>query len=301
MSSKNANATTQQYAVSQLRNSFINGEPNASKYFLSTCQRRVNDALDLGKHVDWLTIEKSLKMTYSVLKAILQQNGAVIVKLGGRAVKREYEVGELLKTQRGFLKFICHFACNDDYLEHSGATPNKTLCKSRGDSMHAIVMPYMDAGSVGDHAWTLQNVEVLRSLMKQSVLFVLSAWEKSKFLHGDLHVKNILIKPTTYEKVHVTLFGQTISVPTHEFTPLVMDFENSEFVTARDLAFGTQRFFMDLAKLFATMSTFIKNIDVTTVFKVSQRINNTAVNLGDASELLGLIPLVDGLSVLDQV
>ena len=286
----------EEYTITQLPNSNVNGDPNSTKYFISNCQQAVNTALNTNaKAVDWLTVEKSLKMLQDydksrVLKASLKKNnGMVIVKLGDANVKQEYQIAESMKELRGFMKFICYFACDDNYLEHPGE--RKTLCKSKGNSMHVIVMPHVELGSIGDHVWTPEKIDKLRSLLKQTVLFLLAAWEKKRFFHGDLHAKNILIKRTTYTNINVTVNNVTYSVETFGVTPVIMDFENSKYIDQNN-QMELQRYYSDFNKLFTLMSTFCKNVKghwVLSNFVTSLQMKHVL----NPIDLIGIMPYID--------
>lgn len=275
----------QQYTIIQLQNSLVNGDPNSSKYLISTCQNLVKTQNQLRKRriaIDWLTIEETLKLKQDydksrVLHAHVKQSDYIVVKLGNdNIIAKEHQIAEELDGACGFLKYICYLTSN----------------------VH--VMPYLPLGSIGDYEWSTSNVHILRSLMKQTFLFILSAWENKKFYHGDLHLKNVLIQTTTYDNVHISPFGMNHIVPTHNYTPLIMDFENSTFMNnKKDIPLMTQRFYMDLNKLFLSMSTFIKNIDVTSVSAMLQIISTAAVQMKDVKELLSLN--IDRRQIMTQI
>lgn len=289
------------FNISRLQNSLVNGNNvSSTKFFVSTCQSQVNATLQLGNPISWMEVESTLKLTQDydksrVIKAKVQQQGSVIVKLGNIAIEKEYEIGEKLKYKRGFIRFVCHFKCDDDYLEHPGS--RKSLCKGVGNKMHVIVMPFMAIGSIADYLWNANNIDMFRSLVKQTILTIISTYVDTGFVHGDLHAKNVLIKQTNYENVHYQVNNNRYTIPTAKHVPIIMDFENSTFASQRDM-FAKQTFFMDLNKFFVTLNTFIKGIDTSKVFPISNLISNVAMRMGDAQDLLPMVDLIDDLVIM---
>lgn len=286
------------YTVHQLQNSLANGGNTKNlKYFISNCQHEANAAITKGRTVDWLHVEKSLKITQDydksrVLKAVLKSKKHVIAKIGDDMIQREYQLAERLKSKRGFIRFFCYFTCDDDYLEHPGT--RKTMCKGHGSKMNIILMPYYELGSVGDYGWNMKNVGILRSVVQQTMLIVFSSWYEDGFIHGDLHVKNVLIKPNHYSHMNLNVNKKKFRVETLGYSPVIMDFENSRFENKRN-AFAISHFLMDLNKFFVTMSTFIKNLDVTTIFPISHVINQVAITMGDMHKLNEIFELCENI------
>lgn len=317
--SQNENVVKTIYTLAQLPNSQVNGEPNTSKYFISTCQDAVNSALNTAgakgvKGLDWFELENNMKKLIfdwdksRVLKAALSKTGGtVILKLGDGVVREEYEMGERLKEAklRGFMRFICHFSCNDNHLEHDGKA-RKTICKSQGNSMHVIMMPYLEMGSIGDFKWDAKeevHVHQLRSLLKQTILFILAAWEANRFFHGDLHVKNVLIKRigTNVQKhVHVRVNKIEYTVEHHGVTAVIMDFENSRFIreNSKNNGLEMERYFWDVDKLFSQMKSFMRN--VSGEYDASLYIRSLQHrDCRDPFELIGVLDEIDKIKLVE--
>lgn len=285
------------YQIKTLQKSLINGNVNSRKYFVS-CQNAVNDSISKNKFVDWITVSDSLKITQDydksrVLKAEIHKH-PVIVKLGDMLIKNEYDISMKLQKLYGFVKFICHFTCDDDYIDIP--VKKNRLCTDIGKQMHTIVMPFYELGSVGDYKWESNNVNVLQSLLKQTIGIVFSAWESYNFVHGDLHTKNILIKRND-ANVSIKYGTTDIEIKTLGFSPVLMDFENSKFNEKKD-NMSLNYFIIDLMKLFITMPTFIRNIDPSTITPITIKVNQALLSLNADINLVELFQLIDNLGAL---
>lgn len=179
----------------------------------------------------------------------------IVVKIGSSnsVTKKEYEMGETLKQLNGFIRYICLFSCFDDSkskLKNTTPTSRRIsnpqdvilpkeskICdadKTTENKKDVLVMPYIQEGSIEKYNWTLENINLLKSLMIRTVLTLLAAFNNVGFIHQDLHLSNVLFKKTTIVDTEYKLLDKmsgkmiTIKEPNHGYKVVIMDFEKAE-------------------------------------------------------------------------
>lgn len=269
--------------------------PKSSKYFVSTCQDRISKK-------DWIQVQHSLKPLQNydksmVLKGVLEKHTNVIVKLGdNNEIKHEYEMGKLLSKVKGFVKFICFFQCNDDFLQY----PKTTLCQGDGSSMQVIVMPYFEMGPLSG-AFNVVSTKIFTSCLKHAVMSIIDAFFIANIGHNDFHVGNVVLKKTSQRKIVYQPFPNKppFEIETNGVRTWIMDFEKSAQVdntsmVARDwFLYDLKKFFMMIPTLvkgtcpsnFQAINSFLNSIDIV---KCSQGINHVHV--------VKLLELIDAIS-----
>ena len=245
-------------------NNSLTLNPTSRKYFLNYCKDRITDENPTTNGwTAFLDVIKTLKIKNDddksrVFLSLLDKHENVVVKIGDSdKIEHEYKIGLILDEFDGFVKFLCFFTCDDDYL-----SVEKTLCKGPGNVMKIIIMPYFEMGSLISHK--LSNINQLRSVLKQIFLTIMEANRKIGFIHGDLHPGNIVLKKTKSSSTIYDLceLGFHI-IPTYGIRSLIMDFEGSDIESNNDAfseAMYIQKIDTDFEKLF-------------TILKVNERIN----------------------------
>lgn len=299
------------YEIIKLQNSLLNNGSFHNKYHVRDLQANVNAAINKGQGVSWITLQKSLKLVNEldksrIIKGMLEKHSDIVVKLGDSRVANEIDIASRLKKKRGFIRFIGSFHCADDYLEdhtldmvqnHDGIK-RKQLCKGKEKTMSSIVMPYYPEGSIGRYRWSKSNVHILRSLLKQTLMFILNAYDTDGLIHGDLHVDNILIAETYVANVHCTFSnGQRISIETHGKTPIIMDFEYSKFTKMSKM--DNMMFLTDINKWLWTMTPpKIENLDPSIIHDIGSLVTSININMKDPLELVKAFHMIDKIDVM---
>lgn len=88
----------------------------------------------------------------------------------------------------------------------------------------AIAMEYI-AANLRTFRWGDVDIRVFRSCVIQALLTALDAFEKCGFIHGDLHLDNVLLTKTTSEAVQYDCYDRP--VPYYGYRIKLMDFELS--------------------------------------------------------------------------
>jgi hypothetical protein len=227
-----------------LRKMRYSNRGGGTKYYMD-CSKYVtkNDALQIksliqNKH--HITVLKAVANDITILK----KNKHIVIKIGpsNKTTQKEYEIGELLYSNKlsGFIKYNCIFTCYDNTDETIEININKrnkpklpsNICdaeKTEENKKDVLIMPYVKDGSVENYEWTEQNVSILKNLLLQAILSLTVAFQKIGFIHGDLHLGNLLFKPTTKTHLSYSIDGipEKIHIETTGYKLVIMDFEKS--------------------------------------------------------------------------
>ena len=237
--------------IRHLKKTQISHRGGGTKYYVDCSAYAANPEV--------FEIETMLRNTnhIAILKAVLHANEPtihdkkkVVIKIGrsNAITKNEFVIGEQLYQERllGFIKYVCLFTCYDDTSERyteitatgisehvsgkiCGADPSKTNQKD------VLVMPYIPLGSVENHQWGESDVSLVKSLVMQVLVSLAVAYDTIGFIHGDMHLGNILFKTTKSTAIRYTspTLGD-ISVPTLGHKIVLMDFEKSEIYAKKN-------------------------------------------------------------------
>jgi serine/threonine protein kinase len=185
----------------------------------------------------------------AILKAVFvdnapKKNKHIVVKIvrSNKGAEHEYNIGQTLYENKliGFIKYTCLFSCydttNEDHSEITAREPatklDSKICKAPHIDKNlkkVIIMPYIQNGSLEDYNWNSENIHVLKSVLIQAVVSLAFAYDTIGFLHGDLHLGNVLFKETKQRTItYVSSNLGNISIETAGHKVVIMDFEKSE-------------------------------------------------------------------------
>ena len=185
----------------------------------------------------------------AILKAVFidnapKKNKHIVVKIirSNKGAEHEFDIGQTLYANKlmGFIKYTCLFSCydttNEDHSEITAREPatkiDSKICQAPYNEKtlkKVIVMPYIQKGSVEDFGWNSGNVHILRNILIQAVLSLSVAYDEIGFLHGDLHLGNVLFKETNQRTIsYVSSDLGNISIEPAGHKVVIMDFEKSE-------------------------------------------------------------------------
>ena len=239
--------------------------PSNDKYFISMCQQHVTDDDPTTK--DWLTVSKTLKLTNEydksrVLLGVLQDRD-VVVKIGDDYnIKNEFEIGRVLRIKqvKGFIKFICFFECNDNFTKYHGKQRGMPLCNGKGSSMKIIVMPNYPMKSMGSYDWVSWQLNTFKSCCKQVMFISFVNFHLHGFIHGDLHLNNVLLKKKKANMEYV-VENERFVVKRYGVGVVLMDFENARFGNPKS-ANDVQDFYYDIHKFFMFIHTILQKSEI---------------------------------------
>lgn len=171
---------------------------------------------------------KSSNNNVLIIKGLYDKKKDIVLKIGFQeAINKEYDISNILKDCPNFIRYYCKFLCNDDIIniiKNEKMLINYKICGNGDKPIGILTMNYYNLGSVGNYVWNAENFLILKNVLKQSVYAILYAFEKKGFIHGDLHINNILLKPSNNNVIN---YGN-IKLKIHDFEARIMDFEKSK-------------------------------------------------------------------------
>ena len=79
-------------------------------------------------------------------------------------------------------------------------------------------------GCIENYIWNLNNLNLLKNVIKQVIFSVIYAYNKKKFTHGNLHTGNILLQ----QKKNSKIIYENKTLVLDIFEVVIMDFEKSK-------------------------------------------------------------------------
>lgn len=230
--------------VKHLQKKRISQRGAGTKYYIDCSKYSENvDSVQLNtliRNINHVAIVKAVITDDSISK----KNKHIVVKImrSSKSSEREFNIGQELFEHKllGFIKYICLFSCydttNEDNIPIKATDPatkiDSKICQAEHTEKNlkkVLVMPYIQRGSIENFIWNSENVHILKNILIQTVISLAVAYDRIGFLHGDLHLGNILFKETKMITVNYTSKNLSdISIETRGYKVVIMDFEKSE-------------------------------------------------------------------------
>ena len=244
---------------------------------------------------------KALGMTHKkLLEGVLHDRSKVVVKIADSEeyLGIEWEIFNTLKSlgTRNVINYYCYFRCSDSiarYVEQS--MPTNNLCQGPGSTMQVLVMEYVHAKSMKHHDFA-SNIAALVSCIHQVICTALDLYTRCGFVHGDLHLDNILIKRTKLSRVTYPAIGE--SVDTNGFVIKLMDFELS-----RTSVSSSRLFFRDIYEFLRKLVYHYSGVfeDANVLDRCVQLVSHwMASDEYDPSLVKTILPEMDKLRIVDN-
>jgi hypothetical protein len=259
----------------QLTKKRYRGRGNGDKYYID-CSKYNSDSITAESLIQ---NKKSIDQEVTILQAVATNNAVrqhhrhIVVKIGRNTentkhsetdkedmAHKEFRVGKSLDKFNGFLKYICLFSCFDDSIDKFSKNDTNRrpftgkICnadeKINENLKYVLVMPFIREGSLANHNWTTENIVILKNLIIHTILSISTAFYHIGFIHGDLHLDNVLLKKTKITNYDYFFTPEvTINEVTRGYKPVIMDFEKAQT--------GSH----DLYSFWDDLFQFTKNID----------------------------------------
>jgi serine/threonine protein kinase len=211
-----------------------------------------------------------------LLAKLLQLNKAVVVKFGlPNEIQIDYEIGNIVKDIPNMIKYYCKFTCN---LVSQDYRLKPFICNGTGLQLGFIIMPYYAHGDLNSFKWTRASFYVLKNVLKQVVTSLLHAFDKHSFVHGDLHLMNILLRKT--KKTSLVYGSHSVAIA-DSYYAIIMDYGKSQIIPN-----GTLELLRDLQVLFGCLplleasDIIINTVDMSRISRLLQQ--QKASTLDDA-------------------
>lgn len=217
----------------------------------------------------------------------------IVVKIGysNKTLEKEYEIGNLLTGIPGYINYICLFSCYDNSYDNPNPLKICTAEKKDNNLKKILLMPFINEGSLKGFKWSFNKFDILRSVVIQSIISTIVAFQKIGFIHGDFHLDNILLKKT--KKIHIEYELETnsgitkLKIPTNGYKIIIMDFENSWIF--KDKKKGFELFWSNLYNMISRLNwdledekknkvNFLKLADVISYIETQKEHKNSVIN-----------------------
>lgn len=218
-------------------------DEDSYKYELN-CQSKIDNIKQHNKSpetIDWLELEKQIphdSEDYTLFIALLEKRKHIVVKIGPQQLIGEYNIGKILEERVNlptFLKFYCIFHCIDDFHTLKGKkqdeksyinSKRKSLCKKHGEKINILVMPYITGDLIYKRIWKREDFNIFKNIMIHIITSMLYAYSKIGFMHGDLHLGNVILQHTKRKSISYNDdffdFGEVKVIG--NIMPIIMDY-----------------------------------------------------------------------------
>lgn len=163
-----------------------------------------------------------------ILKALYESNINLVLKFGLlESIEKEYEIGQELLEIPNFIRYFCVIKCNDNIrniINFKHNISNYKMCHYGDKVVGILVMKEYNLGCVENYNWNVDNIDLLKNVIKQVIFSILLAYDTKEFIHGDLHTGNVLLK--SKRNLEIKYNNKTLVL--EDFEVVIMDFEKSK-------------------------------------------------------------------------
>ena len=239
----------------------------------------------------------------AILKAlindnVIRKNKQIVIKLGIRnTIEKEYNIGNLLYNNvPGFIKYICLTQCSDNLIKYKNINSTTTVCSNdiNDPLLYMLVMPYFPYNSIRKIKWN-SYIPLLKSCIKQAICSLTVAYINYGFLHGDIHLGNILVKETNKKFIN---YGE-FQVETNGLEIVIMDFEYS-FIIKTNKNSTINIFFKDILRVIQDIGDslniyFDQTNNIINYIRSKSNDNNSKV-----TDIFFILPVIDKMTIIDS-
>lgn len=261
---------------------FLNNNDNQYRKYIASLFNTKNNNKPLNTS-GWLIPRKILKIGNDnigerssgdvlIESDMFIKRKTVVVKISTneKLLNNDFNTSKKLNTIKctNFAKYLGLFSCKDNIKNYSKKYPlPEHFCKLDGDINYFLFMPYYKLGSLVE--FEPESIDQIISIINQVICANYLAFEKLNFIHNDLHLGNILIKPTT--KKHITYNFNEVSknISTNGIEIVIFDFDRSTFNKSNTfgMCLGQIMTFISIYKLKLMNMEKWKNLNFTDFFQ----------------------------------
>jgi len=167
-----------------------------------------------------------------ILSSMVKKQRVVVKITKGLDIQRIKNINYLLRRLPNFPKIYCVFECIEDesnfdsnYLDiHGFCSKNENDSNSDINIILEIMKLYTHR--LVEYKNTL-NLDEIKSILQQLIFALMYAFESSGFIHADLHIENILLNRTDYDKELIYKIDTHTYKLNAKFECIIMDFDKS--------------------------------------------------------------------------
>jgi len=118
--------------------------------------------------------------------------------------------------------------CLEDKTALKTTTPQH-LCRAQGEPVGILLMPDLIGGTVDEWDWTKYNFYILQNIFKHVVASLCVASSTLKFVHRDLHCRNVRFIKTKRTAIS---YGDYGNLELFGLMPVIMDYDMSQIASS---------------------------------------------------------------------
>jgi serine/threonine protein kinase len=256
----------QHYNLNYLEKSDLDGLMNNENNYKKYIAKKIRNKNYINTY-NLLSIKKRIVVKISKRKELLENDNNTSKKL------------EELKCVN-FAKYLGFFT-ND-----INKPLPKYFCKNYGTENYFLFMEYYDVGSLLNYI--PKNLNEIISILNQVIASYTFAFEKSGFIHGDLHPGNILIKKTKKDFISYKFLDKELEIKTNGIQIVINDFDKSNFSGNFAMFISELSLFIDYYEMYLLeKNIFDKNTIIVTPFVQLKKEFHKITNITQLKEFIG--------------
>ena len=173
-----------------------------------------------------------------------------------------------------------------------------SFCRKDGNDMKVLIMKYAEDGSFGLYNWKSNDIDKVKSCIKQVICSLVDAYIKVGFVHFDLNNNNYVLIKTTKKSIKYLINGKEIivKIPKNGFETAIMDLEDCEinqniykFIKCLDKLFSRIK---DIISIEKEWNQYAINIDSKMIELRELSINDNSKNDKLAMRVLEILDIL---------
>lgn len=269
----------------------MNNENNYKKYIAKKIINQNSKTTD-----GWLIPNKLLPVDRGenknklIIANIIKKN-KVVVKISKKKelLEKDFLTSKKLEELKcvNFAKYLGFFSCNDNFNNYDINKPlPKYFCKNNGTENYFLFMKYYDIGSILNYK--PKSLNDIISIINQVIASTTLAFEQLKFIHGDLHPGNVLIKKTKKDFIKYKYNDKDLEIKTNGIEIVMFDFDRSNFSGNFGMFFSELSAFINFYEMYLIeKNIFNKNNKLVTPFAQLKKEFYKITNIKGLKEFIG--------------
>jgi hypothetical protein len=244
----------------------------------------------------WLTPNKLLPVNRGENKnkliiADIIKKKRVVVKISKKKelLEKDFLTSKKLEELNcvNFAKYLGFFSCKDDIDNYNLDKPlPKYFCKNNGTENYFLFMNYYPSGSIVNYK--PKNINEIISIINQVIASTTLAFEKLGFIHGDLHLGNVLIKNTKKDFIKYKYNDKDLEIKTNGIEIVMFDFDRSNFSGNFGIFLNEILAFINFYDSYLLESNLLKinNISITPLRTLKKELSKV-INIESLKNIIG--------------
>jgi serine/threonine protein kinase len=175
----------------------------------------------------------------------------------------EKKILEKIRDYRNTARLICDFSCNDDKNNYiTKITKQIKFCERGTNKLHFFVYEYIANGDISDYLKKTRDLQIIKTLILQTVCVIIELATIYKVCHGDLNSGNILINTTDEKTLEYKIGDEIVVIESNGIIPIIIDFGRSKFYRE---PINNHDIWYDIIMVISLINRYVKNYDINLV------------------------------------